>query len=333
MSGLIVLVACIFQSLFTLFFMIMGVCWGLTEGQSIQRQTSANRNILVALYLFGVLGGVLSVGMLIYGIFFGRGSHYYFYLIPPWFFAGLYFHHYDECVKASKAKMARNPKSWRKRWRQILELPSLHNSYEDGMNKALWSASEDKQAACFAVLPYGNAIYARVQQLNQFETDTSMVSDDELLSKLDQQEVGIQQVMTHFLGAQYVIGQETLADNPPRQVFRGIGKATKRLRRESFSLMYPFQAHLRDIVSKYAGEEGEDVFLFVRKVLSQRDDIDRITQEWILWAIIADQFEVDPYRQALEFKCLGAESLWQANGGRLVFVHESKNKSEGKAVA
>ena len=42
--------------------------------------------------------------------------------------------------------------------------------------------------------------------------------------------------------------------------------------------------------------------------------------EWVLWGIVADQFEYDPYLPALELERLGAEPLWQANGGRVVLV-------------
>ncbi|MDF4652810.1 hypothetical protein P3502_26645, partial [Vibrio parahaemolyticus] len=181
----------------TFAFVFGGIFWLCSEGNTL-RETKRQSSIMSGVIACTIGTWVLAFGVYVYGYFWDNSSHYYFYLLAPWGLAIFGVKLRNRWVKQYARVKHAKEEQWQKRWRELLgedteELPPYTHDYE--LYSGIWQANEALQEQCFAALPHGKAVYERVKAFQTMASPAGDINNQVLLSKLDQLEDEIIQVL------------------------------------------------------------------------------------------------------------------------------------------
>ena len=202
---------------------------------------------------------------------------------------------------------------WQKKWREALREPtdSMPDYREDySLQFDIWNIAEEKLAECFSIFPQGQKILKRVNEARTSLPRSSDMDDQSLLNMLDQMNQDIEATLIQY-GDDKVIklnGEKTKTEK--RSVYRG----NETLRREVFTHADSPLVHLDDelceIIQKYCGDVAYEAFFFLSEPLYQLSRCCYSVSHWIIWAMVEDEFEIDPYLQAYEMNKIKAQAGW-----------------------
>ena len=211
---------------------------------------------------------------------------------------------------------------WQRTWREALGEPtdSMPDVREDfTLHFDIWNLSDDKLEECFSIFPSGFQLLSRVNELRKTPPKTIEVKDETLLTMLDQLNSDIETVLLAFEddGLIDLNSEKSLASE--RSVYRG----NESLRQKVFSTADSPTIYLDDdlceLIKKHCGEEGYETFHFLSEPLYQLSGCHYPVSHWVIWALVENQYEADPYKLAFELYKMKAQAGWAANR-QFVFI-------------
>ncbi|CAI2322089.1 hypothetical protein [Vibrio parahaemolyticus] len=299
--------------LMTFAFIFGGIFWLCAEGNTL-RETKRQSSIMSGIIVCTMGTWVIAFSIYIYGYFWDNSSHYYFYLLAPWPLAivGITLRNHWVSQYAS-VKQEKNEK-WQRHWREILgedteDLPPYR--YDYGLYSGIWQANETLREQCFAALTHGNSVYERVKAFQKMTTHEHNIDDQILLSKLAQLENEIIQALEQHSQKNVSIetGSGTLCKESKRNVYRHENGPTEEQLYDSINLQHDLDRELRNIIYGRLGDDGLDEYFFLRAPLEELTE-NETAINWMLWGLVSNHFDVDPYQTALELNLMNAEPRW-----------------------
>ena len=213
---------------------------------------------------------------------------------------------------------------WQKKWREALGEPtdSMPDYREDYcLQFDIWNISKEKLAERFSIFPNGEKIFRRVDDVRKNLPKSSEIDDQALIQMLNQMNRDIESVLRQNGEEGIMRLNAEKSDIEKLSVYRG----NETLRREVLKYADTPLIHLDDelceIVRKYCGDVGYEAFFFLSEPLYQLSGCYYSVSHWIMWAMVEDEFDVDPYRQAYELYKIRAQAGW-SNEELLVYIAE-----------
>jgi len=202
---------------------------------------------------------------------------------------------------------------WQKKWRNLLgettdSMP--HYSEDFALHFDIWSIEKEKLAECFSIFPHGQKVLKRVNEARTNLPKLSEINDQSLLNILDQMNRNIEAVLLQY-GDEDTIkldGEKKAIEK--RCVYRGNEILMRELFQQADSPLIHLDDELCEIIKKYCGDVAYDAYFFLSEPLYQLGCCDERVAHWILWAMVEDEFEVDPYLQSYELYKMGAQAGW-----------------------
>ncbi|HHF2928262.1 TPA: hypothetical protein ACPJ0K_001882 [Vibrio alginolyticus] len=300
----------------TFAFVFGGIFWLCSEGNTL-RETKRQSSIMSGVIACTIGTWVLAFGVYVYGYFWDNSSHYYFYLLAPWGLAIFGVKLRNRWVKQYARVKHAKEEQWQKHWRELLgedteELPPYTHDYE--LYSGIWQANEALQEQCFAALPHGKAVYERVKAFQTMASPAGDINNQVLLSKLDQLEDEIIQVLEQHSQKKVSIetGAGTLHKESKRNVYHHENGPTEEQLYDSINLQHDLDRELRNIIYDRLGYDGEDEYFFLQAPLEELTE-NKAAINWMLWGLVSDHFAVDPYQTALDLSLMNAEPRWGQN--------------------
>lgn len=209
--------------------------------------------------------------------------------------------------------MSDTKEDWQKKWRNSFGEPTdsmPHYSEDSALYFDIWSIEKEKLAECFSIFPHGQKILARVNEARTNLPKSSDVNDQSLLNILDQMNRDIEAVLLQYGNEVAIKLDREKGYLEKRCIYRG----NEALREEVFDQADTPLVHLDDelceIIKKYGGDVAYDAYFFLDEPLYQLSGCNYTVSHWILWAMVADEFEVDPYLQSYDLYKMKAQAGW-----------------------
>lgn len=211
---------------------------------------------------------------------------------------------------------------WQRKWREILgestdSMPDIREDY--ALHFDIWNVGDVKLQECFTILPNGDRLLKRVNEVMTTHPQSTTIADEELLRMLDKLNQDIEIVLRDY-GYEQVIelnGEKSVATK--RSVYRGNESVRREVLREADPATVHLDDELCEIIRKHCGEEGYEAFFFLSEPLYQLSDCYYTVSHWIAWAMVETEYDVDPYQVAFELYKIRAQAGW-SNEEQFVYI-------------
>jgi len=211
---------------------------------------------------------------------------------------------------------------WQQKWRQALGEPinPMPDYREDFVLQFdIWNIGDAELANCFSDFPKSDRLLRRVKEVVASVPKNTDVNDEYLLASLDQMNQDIEVVLEQFNDQELIDLNAEKSQIEKRHVYRGTETQRRVVFENADSPMFCLDDELCEIIQKYCGDVGYEAFFFLSEPLYQLGGCDYSVSHWIAWAMVEDEFEVDPYQQAFDFYKIKAQAGW-GNGELFVFI-------------
>ncbi len=205
-------------------------------------------------------------------------------------------------------------KIWQEHWHQVLDrelgqddrdIPEVAEDFR--MHFDTWQLSESALKDCFSILPYGNILVDRAMRL-----PSAPENDDVAVDVLRN---GLEALRLHI--------NDDFGDLSDIRIIRG--NDTKCL--DVFMSADPPTISLDDklyrMIREHSGEEGEEVYLFLRETLYRIASHYSIAN-WVIWPLAYKEVESDPYLNFVRLTQGKSYFPGWDNDGVFLFVMDTK---------
>ncbi|MFK8102315.1 MAG: hypothetical protein AB8G15_07320 [Saprospiraceae bacterium] len=215
-------------------------------------------------------------------------------------------------------------KEWQKIWRTALG-ESIENmpaeiDHDFALICDIWQLEEEKLKACFSIFPKGELLFQRIQNAKAIVPKISTIENEKLLSYLTEINTTVTKVLKTYnkdkdaLELDHKINQCTI-----KKVYRGKDALPRDLLQDADQLTTPLDDILVDLIKEKMGTLGEATYYFLTEPLYRFGGNTYEVGHWILWALLADEYPVDPYYAAYELSNHKAVARWN-NQEMFVFI-------------
>ncbi len=185
----------------------------------------------------------------------------------------------------------------------------------------IWGIDDEKLNECFSIFPRGKELLNRVCDVRKTSIKSSDIDDKSLLIMLDQMIQDIEAaLMQHGDDVAINLNAEK-ASAHKRSIYRGNTALKNEVFNQADSLSVHLDDNLAQIVKKYCSDVACDAFYFLSEPLYQISGCNYSVSHWILWALVEDKFDIDPYLQAYELYKINAQAGW-GNEELFVYIEE-----------
>jgi hypothetical protein len=215
-------------------------------------------------------------------------------------------------------------REWQRIWREALgeTVESMPDEVECdfALHFDIWKLNDQELRQCFSLFPDGQKILDRAVEVITSSPRKKEVDDENLLTLLDEMNRSAENVI-HLTNDQVAIrlNNEKLLCKSHR-VYRG----DENLRVKLFQNVDRPTIHLDDELSKIIQEKKGDIgyaaFFFLSEPLYRLANNYSVSN-WVIWAMLENEFDVDPYKPGYELYKLNAEAGWSSDE-MFIFVAE-----------
>lgn len=217
-------------------------------------------------------------------------------------------------------------KIWQKHWREILGEPTDAMPEDLDADYALqfdvWDLDKAKLAECFSIFPNGQKMLNRVLRAFAEPRQNKKVSDDVLLDLLEQMNTRTERVIQSF-GDKTAIA---LNDEKKQCTARNLYRGNEELRRKVFQKADTPTIHmdddLFDMIKQKRGDEAYAACFFLKEPLYIFGGNYYDIVHWVLWAMVEDDYPVDPYQPGYDLLQTYAQAGW-GKEEMFVFIEEA----------
>ncbi len=206
--------------------------------------------------------------------------------------------------------------AWQQTWRTALgesteNMPADINS-DFTLICDIWHLNEDKLKACFSIFPKGDLIFQRVQAAKAIIPKISTIEDKKLLSYLEEINTSVTKVLKIYNKDQYALELDHKINQcTTKKVYRGEDTLPNDLFQDADQLTTHLDDILVDLIKEKLGPLGEATYYFLTEPLYMFGGNTYEVGHWILWALLAEAYPVDPYYAAYELSNHKAVARWK----------------------
>lgn len=172
----------------------------------------------------------------------------------------------------------------------------------------IWSLDDEKLNKCFSLFPNGNKVLARAKQVISSPPVKQDVGDGTLLALLDEMNTSINHVLQEYGDESVIKLNDEKHECDGRSVYRGDEALRSDIFNQADSPTIHLDDELSELVKNKLGELGKAAFFFLDEPLYRLGGNDYAVAHWVLWAMIEDDYKVDPYRPGYELYKMKAQA-------------------------
>ncbi len=213
-----------------------------------------------------------------------------------------------------KKRRERKIRKWQILWHRALgesvdELPDIGCDFS--LHFDIWNLNDKALSKCFSYFPNGDRILARADEVRSTKFYDGFVEDSILES----------------LALKMNSGVSSILNIPPIEsdkirIYRGDFSLKRELYSKADPVTRRLDDDLVDLIRCKFGENGATSYFFLSETLYRLANYYEVSH-WVIWAMISDFYEIDPYEPGYELFKMRAQAGWDKEG-IFVFVEEQK---------